>query len=141
MPWRKRTLTPFRSGDSASAGESVAASPDKAQSSEVGNMNLFGNSDFEDDWKFTGFQNFGSAQSLDVGFRGSILADNPVSVAPMSKRQFDPFLGHSFLSVAQATDIKMPWEKGIFKQIFGEEQSPPSLSLSWFPRAEVLVYW
>lgn len=124
MPWRKRTLTPFRSGDSASAGGSVAASSDIARSSAGSNENLFGGSNFEVDWKLTGFDNFGSEQPLDGNFgseqrleskfRGSPCADNAVTVAPLSKQQFDQFWGHSFLSVAQATDIKMPWEKGVF---------------------------
>ena len=138
MPWRKRTLTPFLSGDSASAGESIAASSDKAQGSAVSNVNLFGSSDFGIDWNFTGLENFGNGPVLDANVSGSASADDTVSVAPMSKRQFDQFLGHSFLSGAQATDIKMPWEKGIFKEIFGEEHSQPALSLAWFPRAEVL---
>ena len=54
--------------------------------------------------------------------------------ATISKQQFDNFLGHAFLRVAQAHEIQLPWEKGIFKQIFGEDHQPPSLTLPWFPR-------
>jgi hypothetical protein len=67
------------------------------------------------------------------GFVGN---DSAGAEAPLSKVQFDRFLGHAFLSVAQADNIKMPWEKGIFRQIFGEEQLQPSLDMSWIPRAE-----
>ena len=83
---------------------------------QVAMKHLFGGSNFEVDWKLTGFDNFGSEQRLESKFRGSPCADNAVTVAPLSKQQFDQFWGHSFLSVAQATDIKMPWEKGVFKK-------------------------
>jgi hypothetical protein len=59
--------------------------------------------------------------------------------ATLSKQQFDRYLGHAFLSVAQANNIVMPWEKGIFKQIFGEEQVQPSLEVPWFPRLEAVA--
>ena len=94
----------------------MAASSDIARSSAGSNENLFGGSNFEVDWKLTGFDNFGSEQRLESKFRGSPCADNAVTVAPLSKQQFDQFWGHSFLSVAQAADIKMPWEKGVFKK-------------------------
>ena len=58
------------------------------------------------------------------------------TTATLSKQQFDRYLGHAFLSVAQADNIVMPWEKGIFKQIFGEEQAQPSFEIPWFPRLE-----
>ena len=62
---------------------------------------------------------------------------NNVMDEPIPKQQFDSFLGHAFLSVAQASDIQMPWEKGVFKQIFGDEPLQQQFNMTWFPRLDV----
>ena len=38
-----------------------------------------------------------------------VLGDNSAEPV-LSKPQFDRFLGHAFLSLAQTSDLKMPWE-------------------------------
>lgn len=138
MPWRKRTLQPFRSGDSLSAGgqsvnasASDAAPSEKADRSVMSDANLFGRSDSGLAWQFG---HFFSEQHDDVAPRQSDIGDTGFSDVTISKQQFDNFLGHAFLKVAQAHEIKLPWEQGIFKQIFGEEHQQPSLTLPWFPR-------
>ena len=75
---------------------------------------------------------------FDSGSMASNSGDGTDTTATLSKQQFDRYLGHAFLSVAQANNIVMPWEKGIFKQIFGEEQLQPSLEIPWFPRTEAV---
>ena len=133
MPWRKKTLTPYRSVDSISLDGSAGPSSEPVASSAVDTCELFGGPNFNLD------SNVGqpfcdrSGDSVTQGFVGN---DSAGAEAPLSKVQFDRFLGHAFLSVAQADNIKMPWEKGIFRQIFGEEQLQPSLDMSWIPRAE-----
>ena len=65
-----------------------------------------------------------SLKSLDSGFQVDCAVE-PV----LTKHQFDRFLGHAFLSVAQYNNIKMPWETGIFAKIFEDDVSTPQLSV------------
>ena len=140
MPWRKKTLTPFRSGDSFSAGErsdsasaSNAAPSERAEGSVIDDANLFG-TDSGMAWNFGHFLNERRVDSLQLqsDFDGTGVGD-----ATVSKQQFDNLLGHAFLRVAQAHEIQLPWEKGIFKQIFGEDSYQPSLTMPWFPRTAI----
>lgn len=136
MPWRKGTLKPFRSAGSVSAEESATAHSDIAGSSVDCHSNLFGGSDSGFNLQFTGFDNFHSVQPFESPSHALPRSDCAVGTDAISKQQFEQFLGHSFLSVAQATDLKMPWEKGIFKKNFEDESFQPSFSMSWFPRAQ-----
>ena len=138
MPWRKGTLKPFRSVGSVSAEESAAAHSDVAGSSVDGLSNLFGSSNPGCNWHFSGFENFSTVQPLKSPSHEFAHSDVAGGAAPLSKQQFDKFLGHSFLSVVQASDLKMPWEKGIFKQIFEEASLQPSFNMSWFPRVQAV---
>lgn len=131
MPWRKKTLRPYRAGDSASACNSEAASSEAAGSSIADVSNLFGNSDMSVDWNF---DVLATDQHAAPDSQSIPCVLNKAADEPISKQQFDSFLGHAFLSVAQASDIQMPWEKGIFKQIFGDDQPQQSLNMTWFPR-------
>ena len=129
---------PFKSGDSLSAGEqSVSASASDAAPSERAEGaltsvdNLFGRPDSGLPWQFG---QFSDERHEDVAQQLSKHDDTGTIDATISKQQFDNFLGHAFLRVAQAHEIQLPWEKGIFKQIFGEDHQPPSLTMPWFPR-------
>ena len=55
MPWRKKTLTPFRSGDSISVDGSAGPSSDAAGSSAVNASDLFGDPEFDMDLNFRQF--------------------------------------------------------------------------------------
>ena len=120
MPWRKATLTPFRSSNRSSGASSSVGTPSIANSvDELCDGRLFGNSECDSDW---------SLIPSEPGFRAASGDSHPGfklagdSEPTLSKQQFDRFLGHAFLSVAQVSDLKMPWEKGVFAQIFGDEQ-------------------
>ena len=68
-------------------------------------QNLFGGPEFNLDAKaFDTVPNFETLQSNRSGSQVDKLVE-PV----LPKHQFDRFLGHAFLSVAQYDDIKMPW--------------------------------
>ena len=134
MPWRKKTLTPYRSVDSLSLDGSAEHSSDAVASSAVDTHDLFGGPDvnFDSDARQPFFD-----RSVDSGTHGMTGFDSSSTEAPLSKVQFDRFLGHAFLSVAQADNVRMPWEKGIFRQIFGDEPLQPSFDMSWIPCAQV----
>ena len=87
---------------------------------------LFGGSECE-----INFNALGSTQSFDKVLDSHKLESHVDSLAEpvLPKNQFDRFLGHAFLSVAQPCDIKMPWEKGVFAQIFGEDLPQPQLTV------------
>ena len=131
-------MTPYRSGDSASAGggSSSAGASNAAPSEFAGEnfMDLFGRSDSE--------AGFGLGHPASFGLQGSAqqgppLASNDNFDATISKQQFNNFLGHAFLSVAQVHDFKMPWEKGVFKEIFSDDLQQPSFNMICFPRTEL----
>ena len=129
---------PFKSGDSLSAGEqsvsasaSDAAPSERAEGSIASVGNLFGSPGSGLPLQFG---HLSDERHEDVAQQLSKHDDTGTMDAAISKQQFDNFLGHAFLRVAQAHEIQLPWEKGIFKQIFGEDHQPPSLTLPWFPR-------
>ena len=133
MPWRKKTLTPFRRSNSAGASGSAGPSSNGAGGSISDASELFGGPNFDMEGNFNQFCNRFASGSV-----ASTSVESADITATLSKQQFDRYLEHAFLSVAQANNIVMPWEKGIFKQIFGEEQLQPSLEIPWFPRTEAV---
>ena len=134
MPWRKKTLRPFLPGDSGSACGSGIAPSEAAGSSSAEVSNLFGSPDWDFGWSadFLATDRQGKPAPQNAPHFDSCVADKTIS-----KQQFDSFLGHAFLSVAQASDIQMPWEKGVFKQIFSDEPLTPSPRMTWFPHLDV----
>ena len=145
MPWRKQTLTPFNpSGSAASGSESARVATLGTDSGNQAPSNFFGGSEPGLDWDLVsggpGLPRFRSA-GRGRGFASrsdasGVLLHPRDSNAALSKQQFDRLVGHSFLSIAQVCDIKMPWEKGVFKQIFGEENQQPQLEMSWILDAQ-----
>lgn len=97
-------------------------------------MNLFGRTDSDAGCGLDHFANFGLKSSLQQGLPP---VSNDNVDATISRQQFNNFLGHAFLSVAHVNDFKMPWEQGIFKEIFSDDQQQPSFNMTWFPRAEL----
>ena len=123
MPWRKQTLTPFRSSSPTCRTSDSGAESHAEGFSAHG---IFGGSDFELSRNLLEPQDVSNEASEPIGHEPQQASSfKPV----LSKQQFDNFLGHAFLSVAQWTEIKMPWEKGIFAQIFGDELPAPQFSM------------
>ena len=91
-------------------------------------QHLFGGSECDFD-----FDASGSTRSFDNVLDSNKPDSHVDSLAEpvLPKNQFDRFLGHAFLSVAQPCDIKMPWEKGVFAQLFGEDLPQPQLLMPW----------
>ena len=127
MPWRKQTLTPFRSDKSSGeVSNSDRASNADEFSVEESHGNLFGGSDCEINWSQVELNpGVGTASGSNAW---EVLGDN-IAEPVLSKPQFDRFWGHAFLSVAQTSDLKMPWEKGVFAKIFGEEETMPQFTV------------
>ena len=126
MPWRKQTLTPFRTSPSCRASDSGGFSNSDELSCPESPQQLFGGSECE-----INFNALGSMRSVSKVLDSQRLESSVDGLAEpiLPKAQFDRFLGHAFLSVAQPCDIKMPWEKGVFAQIFGEDLPQPQLTV------------
>ena len=126
MPWRKQTLTPFRSDKSpGEVSNSDQVSNADEFSVEESHGNLFGGSECEIEWSQV--EQDPGVSTASGSNAWEVLGNSPEPV--LSKPQFDRFLGHAFLSVAQTSDLKMPWEKGIFAKIFGEEEQMPQFTV------------
>eukprot|EP00435_Cladocopium_sp_Y103_P063155 s1782_g24.t1 len=133
MPWRKQTLTPFRSGNSS---VNAGSSDDSASIRSFGDYSevpsrLFGNSEPDLDWELVGTSN-GACQHDSRSSESAVQGPEHT----VSKAHFDRMVGNSFLSVANAADIQMPWEKGIFKQIFGDDTALPKFDMMWIPNKD-----
>ena len=77
------------------------------QIGEESHGNLFGGSDCEINWSQVELNpGVGTASGSNAW---EVLGDNSAEPV-LSKPQFDRFLGHAFLSLAQTSDLKMPWE-------------------------------
>ena len=124
MPWRKQTLTPYRSSSQRASNSDGTSDVDR-DSSRGSVSKLFGGSEFELDRIL-----IEPVHGVSSGVAGRIeLPSNDKAEPVLTKSQIDRHLGHAFLSVAQATDIKMPWEKGMFAKIFGDDESLPQFSV------------
>ena len=121
-------MTPFRTSPSCRASDSGGASNADELPSNRSPQHLFGGSECVFD-----FDASGSTRSFDNVLDSNKPDSHVDSLAEpvLPKNQFDRFLGHAFLSVAQPCDIKMPWEKGVFAQLFGEDLPQPQLLMPW----------
>eukprot|EP00435_Cladocopium_sp_Y103_P006554 s3790_g2.t1 len=135
MPWRKQILKPFRSADSSGSAANLEdlASVQSFGASSENHSNLFGrlDSEIDLDWQLVGDSSNDKHSSPPVECKSDSASSQAGTV--LTKGQFDRVVGHSFLSIVNPNDITMPWEKGIFKQIFEGDSVMPKFDMNWTP--------
>ena len=141
MPWRSKTLTEYRLSEVASPDSSDrlifsdgTGLDFDAQRQSVETSDLFSNADkfcdgtgilgdkcFGEDLVLespTGFDSF-EAQHASKDNAVLALGASEVPRGPViSESSFEQMLTHAYIVMRGPLTVKMPWEKGVFKQIF-----------------------